>query len=159
MWTKLSKGTFKRQDLSYYPICRSLRPFVKRKQPGKARVEKNRCLRTFWPNSAISDGRFWQKQSKVHLNAKTFHMTLFAGLYDHPLQRNGREKLMFRKTVVFGHFGQIRPFPVADFGQNCHIYMPRPFIWAYSEVSTTSRYKDTTWKESMTDRRTDTPNL
>ena len=28
------------------------------------------------------------------------------------------EKLIFRKTVVFGHFVQIRPFPVVGSGQN-----------------------------------------
>ena len=32
---------------------------------------------------------------------------------------NNLEKLMFRKTYVLGHFGQIRPFPLAESGQNC----------------------------------------
>ena len=27
-----------------------------------------------------------------------------------------------------------------------HIYSPRPFIWSYSQVSTTIRYKETAWK-------------
>ena len=40
-------------------------------------------------------------------------------IYDHPLQRNSLEKLMFRKTAVFGHFGQIRPFPVAYSDRIC----------------------------------------
>ena len=26
---------------------------------------------------------------------------------------------MFRKTVAFGHSGQILPFPVVEYGQNC----------------------------------------
>ena len=46
-------------------------------------------------------------------------MSLFPGLYDHSLQRNSLEKPMFRKTAIFGHFGQIRPFSVAESGQNC----------------------------------------
>ena len=45
------------------------------------------------------------------------------------------------KTADFTHFGQFRPFPVAEPGQKKrHIYRPRPFIWAYSHVSTTIRY-------------------
>ena len=64
---------------------------------------------------------------KAHLQAKTFHMSLFRGLYDHPLQRYSLEKLVSRKTAVFGHFGQILPFPVAETGQTVkrHIYTPR----------------------------------
>ena len=57
-----------------------------------------------------------RKCQKAHLHAKTFHMSLFQGLYDHPLQRNSLEKHMFRKTDVFGHFCQIRPFPVDKSG-------------------------------------------
>ena len=60
-WPQLSKGTSIRQDLSYEPIPRSLRPSIAKKQPGKAKISKNR---------------------------------------------------------YFGHFGQIRPFPVAESGQN-----------------------------------------
>ena len=56
---------------------------------------------------------------KAHLQANTFHMSIFPGLYDHPLQRNSLEKHMFRKTADFGHFGQFRPFPVAEPGRNC----------------------------------------
>ena len=59
---KMSKGTSTGHDLSYEPIPRSLRPFVLKKQPGKAYVSKNR---------------------------------------------------------FFGHFGQIRPFPVTESDQNC----------------------------------------
>ena len=60
-----------------------------------------------------------QNFQKAHLKAKTFHLSLFTGLYDHPLQRNSLEKLMFRKTAICGHFGQIRPFPVAESDQKC----------------------------------------
>ena len=56
---------------------------------------------------------------KAPLQANTFQMSLFPSLYDHPLQRNSLEKLMFRKTADFGHFGQFRPFPVAEPGRNC----------------------------------------
>ena len=58
-WPQLSKGTSIRQDLSYEPIPKSLRPSIAKKQPGKAQVPKNR---------------------------------------------------------YFGHFAQIRPFPVAESG-------------------------------------------
>ena len=61
-----------------------------------------------WPNLAES-GRNCQK-------AKTFHMSLFPGLYGHLLQRNSLEKPMFRKPAIFGHFGQFRPFSVAESG-------------------------------------------
>ena len=88
-WLKLSKGTSTYRDLSYEPFPRSLRPSVTKKQPGKAHVSKNRCFRTFWRNSAISGG---QNCQKAHLQAKTFHMSLFPGLYDHPLQRYSLEK-------------------------------------------------------------------
>ena len=67
-------------------------------------------------------------------------MSLFPGLYDHPLQRNSLKKLIFRKTADFGHFGQFRPFPVAEPGRNFQkahrwqtdgrtprIYRPQPF--------------------------------
>ena len=72
----------------------------------------------FWPISAIFRGRIWPKLSKAHLQAKTVYMSLFPGLYDHSLQRNSLEKPMFRKTGVFGHFGQFRSFSVAESGQN-----------------------------------------
>ena len=46
------------------------------------------------------------------------------------------------------YFGQYRPFSVAESGRNYrkHIYRPRPFIWAYFQVSTTIRYRETAWK-------------
>ena len=63
--------------------------------------------------------------------------------------------LMFRKTAIFIHFGQIRPFPVAESGQNCqkaHLqdlsYKP---ILRYLWPSVT---KIQPGKELMTDRRT-----
>ena len=81
-----------------------------------------------------------QNCQKTHLQTKPFHMSIFPGLYDHPLQRNSLEKHMFRKTADFGHFGPFRP-NLAETVKK-HIYRPRPFIWAYSQVSTTIRYKD-----------------
>ena len=76
----------------------------------------------FWKIKAF--GQFWPTSGghncqKAHLYAKTFYMSLFLGLYHHPLQRNSLEKLMFRKNRYFEYFGQIRPFPVAESGQNC----------------------------------------
>ena len=63
---------------------------------------------------------YGQNCKKAHLQAKTFHMSLLQGLYDHSSQKkNSLEKPMFRKTAIFGHFGQIRPFPVVEYGQNC----------------------------------------
>ena len=60
---------------------------------------------------------------------------------------------MFRKTAVFGQFGQFRPFPVVESGKKNvkrHINRPSPFIWAYSQVSMTIRYKATAWKAHIT---------
>ena len=51
----------------------------------------------FWPTSV---GR---NCHKAHLYAKTFHMSLFPGLYDHPLQRNSQEKHKFNKEVFVKH--------------------------------------------------------
>ena len=96
-----------------------------------------------------------QNCQKAHLQARTFHMSLFPGLYDHPLQRNSLENLMFRKTAVldilakFGHFRW--PNLVKRHCQR-HIYRPRPFIWAYSQVSTTIRCKETAWKSSSSEK-------
>ena len=76
---------------------------------------------------------------------------------------------MFQKTAIFGHFGQIRPFPVAESDQwksesesvkrkgtsPCQdlSYEPIPMFLRPSVT------KIQPGKESMTDRRTDTPNL
>ena len=60
-----------------------------------------------------------QNCQKAHLQAKTFYMSLFPGLSDHSLQSYSLEKLMFRQTANLGHFGQYRPFPVAEPGRNC----------------------------------------
>ena len=54
IWPKLSKGTSIRQDISYKPIPRSLRPSVAKKQPGKTTILD--ILAKFghfwWPNLA-----------------------------------------------------------------------------------------------------------
>ena len=70
------------------------------------------------PFQAAESGQNYQK---AYLQAKTFHMSIVPGLYDHLLQRNSLEKLMFRKKKHFfkKHFGQIRPFTVAESSQNC----------------------------------------
>ena len=57
IWPKLLKGTSTGPDRSHEPIFRSLRPFVTKKQPGKAYVQKNRCFWTFCPISVIFGGR------------------------------------------------------------------------------------------------------
>ena len=72
-------------------------------------------LGSFYQFPVTECGRNFQK---AHLHTKTFHLRPLPYLYDHPLQRNSLEKLMFRKTV-FEHFGQIRPFPVVESGLNC----------------------------------------
>ena len=63
--------------------------------------------------SVVKPGQNYQK---AHLQAKTFYKSLFPRLYDHPLQRNRLEKLMFRKTTIFGHFW---PNSTISDGQNC----------------------------------------
>ena len=130
IWSKLSKGTSTGQDLSFEPIHMSLRPSVAEKQPGKAHVPKNRYFGHFgqiWPFPVAESGQNFQK---AHLKAKTFHLSLFTGPYDHPLQRNSLEKLKLRKTAIldilakFGHFRW--PNLAKTFKR--HIYRPRPFI-------------------------------
>ena len=127
IWSKLSKGTSTGQDLSFEPIHMSLRPSVAEKQPGKAHVPKNRYFGHFgqiWPFPVAESGQNFQK---AHLQAKTFHLSLFPGLNNHLLQRNNLEKPMLRKTTVFGHFGKFRPFSVAETVKR-KINRPRPFI-------------------------------
>ena len=99
-------------------------------------------------NFGQSGGRICQM---AHLYAKTFHMSLFPGLYDHPLQRNSLEKLMFRKTDILdilAKFGHLR-WPNMAKTVKRHIYRPRPFICAYSQVSTTIRYKETAFRRGI----------
>ena len=72
-----------------------------------AHVLENQSFGKFLPTTG---GRNCQK---AHLHTKIIHLSLFPGLYNHPLQTNSLEKLMFRKTAVFRHFGQIRPSPMA----------------------------------------------
>ena len=93
MWPKLPKGTSSCQYLSFAPTPMSIRPSVTKEQPRNAHISKNRCFWTFWPNSAIFGG---QNCQKAHLNAKTFHMSQFPVLYDHPLQRYSLEKNRWR---------------------------------------------------------------
>ena len=80
----------------------------------------------FWKITAF--GHFWptsgsRKCQKTHLHTKTIHLNLFPGLYDRSLGKYSLESSCFEKhghfVFVFGHFGQIRPFPVAEYGKNC----------------------------------------
>ena len=77
IWPKLSKSTSKRQDLSYEPIPRSLRPSLTKIQPGKESMTdgptdrnpksigpKPLCCWLTWPNSPPAIGRLWPKLSK-----------------------------------------------------------------------------------------------
>ena len=115
----------------------------------------------FRPISVITGSRTCQN---AYLQAKTVHISLFLGLYDHCLLRNSLENLCLEKPLFldilayFGHFW----WPNLAETVKRHIYRSRPFIWAYSQVSTTIRYKDTAWKridDGRTYWRTDTPNL
>ena len=59
----------------------------------------------FWKIKAC--GHFWptsggRKCQKAHLHTITFHLNLFKCLYDHPLQKNSLEKLMFRPRLSKG---------------------------------------------------------
>ena len=92
IWPKLLKGTYTGQDLSFEPIHRSPRPFVAEKQPGKAQVPKNRYFGYFGQIRPFPVAESGQNFQKAHLQAKTFHMSLFPGLYDHSLQRYSLEK-------------------------------------------------------------------
>ena len=105
-----------------------------------------------------------RNRQKAHLHAKTFHMSLSSCLYHHPLQRNSLGKIMFWKTAVFDILAKFGNFQWPNLSKTVkrHIYTPRPFTWAYSQVSTTTRYKDTALKridDRQTDRRTYIPNL
>ena len=99
-WPQLSKGTSIRQDLSYEPIPRSLRPSIAKKQPGRAQISKNRYFGHFGQIRPFPVAESGQNFQKAHLQAKTFHLSLFTGLYNHPLQRNSLEKLMFQKIAI-----------------------------------------------------------
>ena len=150
--------------------------------------KKKRCFEHFGQIRPFPVAEPGQNGQKAHLQVKTFHMSLFQGLYDHPLQRNSLEKLMFRKTLILDILAKFDHFRWPNLAKSVkrHIYRPRPFIWAYSQVSTTIRYKknrlEKNWwqtdghpesigpqplglgpKKNMTDRwtdrRTDTPNL
>ena len=54
-----------------------------------------------------------QNCQKAHLQAKTFHLSLFTSLYDHPLQRKNLESSCFVKPLFldilakFGHFPKL----------------------------------------------------
>ena len=87
----LSQGSIceTRKGPNRTPIRRGIDYFV------YARVWKFKAFGQFWPTSG---GRNCQK---AHLYAKTFFMSLFPGLYDHPLQRNSVEKLKFRKALFW----------------------------------------------------------
>ena len=56
---------------------------------------------------------------------------------------------IFWKIQDFWHFCQLL---VAETVKR-HINRPRPFIWAYSQVSTTIRYTDTAWKAYVSKNR------
>ena len=121
-------------------------------------LQRNNLEKHFGQIPVVESG---QNCQKTHKHAKTFHMSLFLGLYNHPLQRNRLETLMFWKKPLFldilAKFGHFRCLSLAKTAKR-HIYRPRPFIWAYSQVSTTIRYKDTAWKridDRRMDRRTD----
>ena len=123
-------GPSQRRHISYEPICGSLRQSVIKKQPGKTHVSKNCCFWIFWPHSAISGARIWPKLSIAHLQAKTFHMNQFPGLYDHPLQRYSLEKIMFKKPLfldISAKLGHFR-WPILAKPVKMHIYRPRPFM-------------------------------
>ena len=121
---------------------------------------KFKAFGQFWPTSV---GRNCQKS---HLYAKTFHMSLFPGLYDHSLQRYSLDKEVFVKheqaptapklegvwvfvdlKYIFyenRYFWPIWQLPVGCFLTEMvkkHIYGLRPFIWAYNQVSKTFRSK------------------
>ena len=55
------------------------------------------------------------------------------------------EKPLF--SDILANFGHFRWPNLAETVKR-QIYRPRPFIWTYSQVSTTTSYKDTAWKSS-----------
>ena len=95
---------------------------------GKTYVSKNRCLWTFCLNSAISVGRIWPKLSKgtstgQDLSFEHIYRSLRPSVAD---KRPGKAHVS--KNRYFGHFGQIRPFPVNLVKTvKRQIYRPRPF--------------------------------
>ena len=126
-------------------------------------IRKTAIFGHFGQFRPFSVAEFGWKCQKAHLQAKTFHMNLRPGLYDHPLQIYSLEKPMFRKTAIFGHFGQFRPFPVAESGQNCqnaHLqaktFHMSLFIGLYNHSLKKNILEKNWWR---TDRRTGTHNL
>ena len=112
----------------------------------KSSCFENHCFRTFMPYSVYECGRNCQKE---HLHTKTFHLRPLPRPYYHPLQGETACKTScFEKPLfldILAKFGKFQWSILAKTVKR-HIYRPRPFIWAYSQVSTTIRYKDTAWK-------------
>ena len=93
----------------------SLRPNVRKKQPGKAHASKTTALGSL----CYIRIRMWPKLPK---GTSTHQDLSFAptptATRPFVTSRHSLENLMFRKTAVFGHFGRIRPFSVADSDPN-----------------------------------------
>ena len=109
----------------------------------------------FRPFPVAEPGRNCQK---AHLQAKTFQISLFPGLYNHSLQSYSLEKPMFRKTAIFGHFDQFRPFPVAEPGRTLSKGTSTGQDLSYEPIPRSLRPSVTKIqprKELMTDGQTD----
>ena len=108
----------------------------------------------FWKITA-----FGRKEAKVAKGTSTHQDLSFAPTPTSirpwsVTRRDSLENLMFRKTAVLdilAKFCHFRRSILAKIVKKAHLldYRPRPFIWAYSQVFTTIRYKETAWKSSF----------
>ena len=94
---------------------------------------------------------------KAHLQVKPFHMSLFPGFYDHPLQRNSLENSCLEKPLISDNLAISaisggRTWPKLSKGT------PTGQDLSYEPIPKSLRPSVTKiqpGKESMTDRRTD----
>ena len=131
MWPKLPKGTPASCDLSFAPT--SIQPSVTKKQAVKAHVSINRCsVGHFGRIRPFSVAEFDQNCQKAHLHAKTF-----IWVYSNPRSKRPsvtKKQSCFEKSLLLDILAKIDHFRWPNLAKTIkrHIYMPRPFIWAYS---------------------------
>ena len=100
--------------------------------------------------SQLSGG--W-KCRKAHLHTNTFHLNLFPGLYDHPLQGYSLEKPMLKKTLFLEILPKFSHFRWLYLAKTFHMSL---FPGLYDHSLQRYSLEKNRWR---TDRQTDTPNL
>ena len=148
--------------LSFLCGTMSIRPLVKNSLE-KLIFRKKEVLRSFSLIRPISKNLMWPKLPKGTSTRHDFHLCPLQHLFNHPLQRSTLEKLMFRKTAVFEHFGLIRHFRRSNLAQTTHLHTKKFHLSRFPGLYDHPLPRYSLEKKSMTDGRTDgrtdTPNL